>query len=1190
MNKQRFTNRNGRQRRRLTTLASMLGLAFGTILSALPMHAKAAPFDISQVPIDLGGVLQPNLLYIHDDSGSMKWAYLPDSISGNGGIKAARSSAYNKMYYNPDVSYSPPIDDEGNSRGNANFNSAWVNGYALNREADKRNLQTQFLPHWTAYNSQAPAAGAAGWAYYYQYKSTCPVFPVSTSDACYDKVTLELASNEVKQNFANWYSYYRTREFAARAGVSIAFSILSDKARVGYGRINQADLRSIDGKSVRTLERGIRKFQGADRKAFFDWILDYSKINSNGGTPLRRAVDDAGQYYENAAAIGPWSSTPGVAGGGEHLACRRSFTILMTDGGWNLDQASTAGARGNTDGMPGDEITGPNPNPPPPNLSYTYSPSAPYSDARSNILADVAMYYWKRDLRPDLANKVPTTDADPAFWQHMSLFTIGLGATGTPEYSSIGAVKALAAVGTPINWGDPSGDDLTPGKVDDLLHAALNGHGDFFSATTPTAFVDALSKILASIGEGTKFASSVGASSMRASSETMLYQSTYDSELWTGEVTGYKFVPGTGSTADSVVSEWTASSKLSSLAASARNIFTSKGTGGGWAPTTFTWDGLSPEQKGLLSIPPEWQPPSGTPPLTSQDLLAWLRGDGSKEGEGAGKFRKRDGKKLGDIVHAGPVYVGRADHGFSELPGMSDTERAAYTARKSEDTYKNRLKMVYAGANDGMLHAFDASNGEEKFAYVPSTAFEKLIPSAPHGKLATLAAQDYAHKYFVDGPISVSDAFVSGKWRTVLIGSTGAGGRTYFALNVENPGSFGTGNVMWEFTHDELGTAIGQASIVKLESGDWVAIFGNGYNSTSNTARLFVVNLATGTLLKMIDTKVGNAAQPNGLATPAAVDTNANGVVDAVYAGDMQGNMWRFSFKGSEDQWRVSFSNGTAAKPLFKAQDASGKAQPIMTSPTIRRNPYRKGTIVYFGTGQFFEVGDQANLTKQSFYGVFDECGLSFAAPASCGTDTAPGVVSGDAKVVRADLVQQRIEKQKIGETFESGAGPTLVTVTQDIRVITNNPMTPDRNGFYLDLLPPSSAAEGERLISSPNAYFSDRIVFSSFIPNADPCIGEADGWLFELDPFTGGRTNFSVFDLNNDGFFNSSEFTTLGGGGGGDSRVAVNARRLPGGVLPTILSGDNKAVAAMSGKSGPKPVASKPDPDFGRQAWQDIR
>ncbi len=1178
MNKQRFTNRNGRQRRRMTTLASMLGLAFGTALSALPMHAQAAPFDISQVPIDLGGALEPNLLYIHDDSGSMKWAYLPDSISGVSARNAAKSPSYNKMYFNPTVSYSPPLDHEGNSLGDASFTAAWVNGYASNRNSDKRDLSSvgkQFLPHWSAYNSAISGSGSGSQAYYYRYKpsgSSCPADSPNTNDACYEEVkvpdvTLSAEDQATqKQNFANWYSYYRVREFAARAGVSRAFATLGENARVGYGRIYKGNAETIDGKSVSTLIKGIRKFQGADRKNFFDWILDYSKINHNGDTPLRRALDDAGKYYENDNANGPWSTTPGIAGG-KHLACRKSFTIMMTDGGWNSNSATTAAARANTDGTSGPTITGPG------GGSYTYSPVAPYLDSAASAdpdlggtLADVAMYYWKRDLRPDLDNKVPTTADDPAFWQHMGVFTIGLGAVG--KYNSIAEVKQRAADGLAVEWGSPAGTNLTPGKTDDLLHAALNGHGGFFSATDPDEFVTSLSAVLASIGDATKSSASVAASSTRAVLGTMLYQVKYRSDSWTGDLTGYKYNPDT----EGVDWAWDASAVLPS--ANSRNIYTSKTEGGTWSPTTFTWSDLSPAQQALLSIPATWQAAAPAAQLTPQDLLAYLRGDGSNEGEGLGKFRKRGTNKIGDIVHSAPIYVGTVDQGFGAAAGMNSTEQSAYVTRKNDATYKGRSKMLYAGANDGMLHAFDALTGVEKFAYVPSTAFEKVIPTAPHGKLATLAAQDYAHKYFVDGPLSASDAYIGSAWKTVLVGSTGAGGRTYFALDVERPDSFGPSNVLWEFTHDELGTAIGQASIVKVENGNWVAIFGNGYNSQSNTARLFVVDLATGSLLRMIDTQVGTTVQPNGLAAPAAVDTNSNGVVDAVYAGDMQGNMWRFDFKGSVSDWRVSFATGTTPKPLFRAVDAFGNAQPIMTSPSVRRNPYRSGTIVYFGTGQFFEVGDQVITARQSIYGVYDECGLSFTAPASCYS------VSGAAKVARANLVQQRIVREQLGADFDGQA--------QDIRVVTQNSMGASNKGFYLDLLPPSGTVEGERVINSPNGYFSDRIVFTSFIPNADPCDGEGSGWLYELNPFTGGRTEFSVFDLNNDGFFNSSEFTSEFGGSG-DAKVAVSGRRLPGGVTPTVLNGDTKAILAHPGPNGTNIVTNRPEPDFGRQAWQDI-
>ncbi len=1176
MNRQHYTGRKAPRRCRMTVLASMLDIVFGVAVLSLPASAWGAPFDISQVPIELGGGLPSNLMYIHDDSGSMGSANILNTSNSSGNLMSSYSHLRNKLYFNPDVTYLPPATGDGGNLGNADFNNAWNDGYLTNRENQpKVNLSTGYVASWSS-RTDWTVANPGGHAYYNRYVpgGACVVPPTSgnlVNDACFQRVDIVTDGDATqKQNFANWYSYYRIRNFTAKAAMSLAFAELGDNSRVGYGKISKGGTSSVDGKTLSTIERGIRKFEGNDRAAFFKWLF---ALGEPGMTPLRRAVDDAGQYYENDSEIGPWSSTPGVKGG-TTLACRRSYTILMTDGGWNDAEAKTEAAKKNVDGNPGPLITGPGMEP------YSYTPAAPYSDSNSNTLADVAMHYWYRDLRPDLPNVVPPSADSPAFWQNMGLFTIGFGVQGSKKDGgaapTVEGVKATAAAGGEVSWPPPTAEAA---KIDDLFHAAVNGHGKYLSASDPMEMVAAVKAIFASIETATQSAASVGSSSSRAANGTRLYSVEYqgDKSQWTGELKGFDYIPADPMASPPVLEHldlaWSASGKIP--AHGARKIYTSKWNGGTFVPIPFTWDNLSPSQQGLFSIPMSWQAVPPAAQLTAQNLLDWLRGDNTHEGGAEfGKFRSRGGKVLGDIVHSGPVYVGTENLGYGTAPGLDATERSAYKNRRATDDYKNRLKMVYAGANDGMLHAFDEATGVEKFAYIPSVLFEKTSDVAPHGKLATLAGQDYQHQYFVDGPSSAADAFIDtskGKqWKTVLVGSTGAGGRAYFALDVENPASFSEKNVLWEFTHPELGVAIGQAAIVRLESGDWVAIFGNGYNSESNTARLFVVDLATGSLLKMIDTQVGSAEKPNGLASPSAVDSNRNGATDAVYAGDMHGNMWRFDFKGAVGEWKVSFKAGAKPAPLFSNKD-EGKTRPIMTRPAVRLNPYRDGTIVYFGTGQFFEVGDQGDQEKESFYGIFDDCGETFHQPVSCQND-----VAGGAKVTRNNLLKQEIQAEKLSADFDGE--------THDVRVITKNTLSADQKGFYLDLQASPSVLTGERVISSPNAYYSDRIVFTSFVPDPNACAGQVSGWLYELDPFTGGRTSFSVFDLNNDQSFNSGEFVSLGANQGS---VAVNARKLPGGVAPTILHGEGAAKAVLPGGLS---TSESPDPDMGRQGWTTVR
>lgn len=1117
--------------------------------------ALAASFDVSQVPLYLGGTIEPNLMYIHDDSGSMYWSFMPDGTYGAYNQRRARWSGYNNVYYDPAVLYPPPLNESGTSLGNASFTGAWFDGYQLNSSGAHISavvdLSTKFRATWYYTGDVDEYSGTEGAAHYYVFNAANAGCDGTTADDdCFTRVNvsstsgpgtvdlnadgkLDAADKDERQNFANWYSYYRTRNYTAKAGVSRAFGILGSAIRVGYGRINKGTSSTVDGKSVTTIERGVRTFSGTDRKAFFDWLFG---LQPTAATPLRRALDAAGQYFENSSETSAWSTTPGTVGG-KNLSCRHSYTIMMTDGYWNEGQAATAGARANVDGTAGPTVTSPD------GTSYTYKAVSPFTDTYSNTLADTAMYYWKRDLRTDIANRVPTSVIDPAFWQHMVTFGIGLGVEGT-----ISSKEAFEAIGTDktITWPDGASS-----QVDDLLHAAVNGRGDFFSAKKPEEFSKALGDTLAKIADRTSSSAAVATNSNRLSSGSLIYQVTFESAGWSSEISAFKLNTINGDAASTP--SWSASSLIPS--ASSRTILTWRPDTSPPAGTTFTWSNLSAAQKTAL---------------TSEDVLNWLRGDQSKEKSVGGTLRNRS-RRLGDIINSDPYFVGTEDYGYGSAGLLASEVRDEYVTRKYSAAFRDRKKMLYVGANDGMLHGFNAETGVEEFAYVPN--------AAGYANLYSLSQPSYTHRYTVDGPPRAADAYITGvgesspSWRTVLVGSTGAGGKGYFALDVEHPGSMTSSKVLWEFPKtgvaaadaDELGLAIGQASIVLGENGQWLAIFGNGYNSKSQTAQLFIVDLATGAVVKRIDTGVGSTTDPNGLATPLAIDTDQNGAVDLVYAGDMYGNLWKFNLSSTNtSSWSIPFSASGKPKPLFAATYGSAR-QPITGKPQASRNR-TGGVIVYFGTGQFFEVGDQADMSEQSFYGIIDKCGRETSG--DCGKAT------GGANVLRTALLQQTIDVEKSG---------TFGELTWDARLLSQKAMTDSHKGFYIDLISPSKGKQGERVVSMP-LIWDDRVIFVTQIPDSDPCAYGGESWIMEIDPRTGGRTTFAVFDMNSDGRFD-----------GGDSmdKTIVSGRKVPGGLAktPATVSGGGTTYkytmgsAAVLGKT-----SNKLSIGLGRQSWRQMR
>ncbi|MBB5210912.1 pilus assembly protein [Microbulbifer hydrolyticus] len=848
------------------------------------------------------------------------------------------------------------------------------------------------------------------------------------------------------QNFANWYTYYRSRTLAARAGIGRAFAEQGEDIRVGFGAINKGDA-DVDGINARTIVSGVRDFSGTSRESFFSEL--YTRGVSTSGTPLRRALDDAGQYFSRTDNKGPWGADPGVEDTTAHLACRASYTILMTDGYWSDGQASTADARANVDNATGTQITGPD------GQSYTYSAVSPFTDAHSNTLADVAMYYWKNDLRTDLVNQVPVKDdnINPAFWQHMVTFGVGLGVTGSIDKEA--AFDAINDSGITIAWPDPSNSNSA--KVDDLLHAAVNSRGGFFSAADPQKFSSELSNVLENIlGRSDGAASSVATNSTRLGTDTVVYQALFNSTDWSGELKAVNL------NSDGTVGTEKWSTDTASFASAAtRDIYTHNGSSGvpfAWGATAA--DGISDAQKADLT--------GADTAVEGANRLLWVRG-----AEVAG-LRDRQ-SLLGDIVNSSPVFAGRKKQNFHLL---SD----ALGGHKYTDYYntskKNRREVLYVNANDGMLHAFDAATGEELFAYVPAGVYEKL---------RKLSATDYgessnSHTYIVDGPLFVGDAYINGSWKNVLVGTLGAGGKGIFALDVTNPDSFDENDVLFDFTDEDLysgdlaklGNITNEPIIGPTNSG-WRLFFGNGYNSTGGNAHLFAVSLDN----PIGGTKVISAgsASENGLSGPALLPSGTGEVVSA-YAGDLLGNLWAFDISaGSSDNWDVAYSTADVPEPLFTAVDPNNKVQPITSIPTLGLNSEMNNAVmVYFGTGSYLSSTDNsAGDTINSFYAIAD---------------------TGTNLTGRGQLFAKTISSETDGRRVVDGNAATAWWT--------------DKKGWYLDFTFNSSVT-GERIISKPLLIY-DRLLFPTLITSSDPCAFGGSGWLMELVAVGNKYQGHSIF------------------------------------------------------------------------------
>lgn len=778
----------------------------------------------------------------------------------------------------------------------------------------------------------------------------------------------------------------------------------------------------------------------------------------------------------------------------------------------------------------------------------------------SYYVAGLAYYANTQDIRPDLEEK-----------QTVRTFMID-----TQEYNAnppLGPENMLWLTGKYGGFIDANGDndpnDGTPGANTEEWDADHDGEPDnYVLASRPDKMVEGLKKAFGDIEPQDLTISALSSNSTSLTSTTRLYQANFNTENWDGDLFSFSIDTDGDVNPDPV---WTASEQMPRWGR--RNIFTYNPDLPGNKGIKFRWGRINLTQKAQLEPRAELASSSGI--SDRQKILQYIRGNRDWEQVAGGKFRDRthfdenNSAHLGDIVNSNPAFVSNEYFGYDELAGSEGTSYATFQVGLS------RTPMLYIGANDGMLHGFQASNGQEKFAY---------IPNAVMGELKDLADPLYTHQYFVDGSPRVADAyFGSDTWKTVLVSSLGAGGKALFALDVTDPddyveSGFDGSKVLWEISDSdsdfsEMGHVLGQPSIVRLRNGQWAAVIGNGYESTSNKAMLFLVDITTGELIKKFNTKIGSAGSPNGLSTPIAVDSDGDRIADVIYAGDLQGHLWKFDISDANDSnWKIAFGNSATPEPLFRAcnEDPCDNPQAITAKPQVGDHP-SGGLMVYFGTGKFFETGDNiigGSTQIQSYYAIRDN---------HTNTDTTSEVEGRD------ELQAQTIEAE-----VSAVAGTFRVTSNEIVDY-------ESQYGWYLDLLSPGAASgQGERIISG-SFLLNGRIIFVTFIPNPDPCAEPGStgvSWLMEMNAISGGPLGTSPFDTNNEGGFNDDDKLAHDSDGDGeDEKHVTSGAKLDDGTgqLPVILETaedklDKKYFSKKSG--GFEVVDESASRKRGRQTW----
>ncbi|HUW26608.1 MAG TPA: PilC/PilY family type IV pilus protein [Gallionella sp.] len=1340
----------------------------------LPMPALAASVALATAPLATSttSTVKPNVLFVLDDSGSMSWTYMPDAADDFRGKVGYHSSQCNAVYYNPGITYRPPVDAAGANYADASFTAAKDGGFDSSSTA--RNLDSAFIAnrfepevantYYKSNGSYLLSSLGPYAAHYYTYSgsqttrnfsdtsstfytecnndfgaiagnssnvftkislsstaaATTATIVVSgsnstsvsslkingtqeimngtttansTSSTVADRIKAQInfctsakvgncttvgghgytatlsdstvtitgladtassliitkdsgtmtllptifpkADDTKLKNFANWYSYYRTRMLMMKTAAGHAFSNLNNGYRVGLSRINSSS----------TMSPTLGAFENTQRT---NWYSALYGATAYGGTPLRKALANAGKYY-----AGKLSGTDPV-----QYSCQQNFTILSTDGYWSTGSSdkgfdldgndvgnqdgtadkpmwdgyqatttvtitytrdnystTTSGCSGSKKmlktqpeigsckvsvvGTPtGSEICNPS-SWSKDGSSYTSGscassiswpggsdPSAKVEKSRvttpgsvggtSDTLADVAMYYYKTDLRttvlgncggaavsPELEgplckNNVFISSTDNNTQQHMTTFTLGLGASGKMIYSTsylsdssgdyvavkLGSTASSSVCtwqssGTVCTWPNPASGD--PQKIDDLWHAAVNGRGAFFSASDPTSLSAGLSGALAGINARKGSAAAAATSTLNpVAGNNYAYVASYTTVKWQGNLEARGINTDTGAVnenatwcAENVVggacnapstvladdsgdtttyycvtpnSVTCADGKMDGTdcrvpmatactgtmpttvadVSDTRTIKTANSTG--TALVNFTYANLTATQKayfasaniGTLS---QWSSLDATQQTAAAgtNLVNYIRGQYGFEDRSANAvsdhlYRKREAV-LGDALESQPAFMSKPVFSYP-YPGYS----AYVTAQAS------RAGTVYMGANDGMMHAFAADTGIERWAYVPSM----VIPS-----LWKLADTNYAtlHRNYVNGSPTTSDIYCPGNcggvvdvtygnsasWRTILVAGLNGGGRGYYALDITVPG---TPTLLWEVTPTtgigivkdaDMGYSFGQPIITRKADGTWVVLVSSGYNNTlpgNGKGYLYVLNASTGAIISKIATNVGDTTTPSGLAKIAAWnDEPAGNQVGYVYGGDLLGNIWRFDINSTVAATVADGEIGTGDVLQFATlfSDTAGtSAQPITTTPVLGKIAGKR--VVFIGTGKYLETGDLTTTQVQTQYAIKDDNATS-------------------------TLVNPRnsLVKQTLSDNTDGSA--TRLTTGNAVSFYAGR-------GWYIDF--PDS---GER-VNIDSKLVEGTLLVPTIVPSNTACSPGGYGWLNFLDYKTGGAIN----------------------------------------------------------------------------------
>jgi len=752
-------------------------------------------------------------------------------------------------------------------------------------------------------------------------------------------------------------------------------------------------------------------------------------LTASANTPLAETYYEITRYMRGMTPF--YNKTPSTYTSPIQYRCQKNFGVVITDG------------------LPTYDRTFPTTTNVEPYLSQGTLPNWDgvnndgnnlNGDAEGDTLYldDLAKFAWDIDMRSATTNG---TDATGKSWNSLdfptqNMYTYTIGYTSTSQM---------------------------------MLDAASYGHGKFYLASDSATLTSALSSALSDLTSKAGSGGTGTVSSTTLSSSSFYYQTLYDPVDWRGVIEAFPIsTSGTVSTTASWNTNTTMAVGTTAPTFESYNTVTA-------APITMTYANYAPAQQTILG--------TGLPTgVTGANLVSW------SQGTNITGLRTRT-VLLGDVINSPLVQAAKTDQTATSL--VNDTTYTTYLATKA----LGMITRLVVNANDGFTNVLTASTGVRAYAYMPSTALASLNKVSDTGYI-----NGNSHAFLNDGPISVYDAQINSGWKTLALSGTGAGGKAYEAIQLYDGTLGNVVKALWELRPDsftsgttapyaDLGYAYATPQVAKLPDGTWAAFIANGYGSTKGVASLFVVNLATGALIKEITAESTNGS--NGLST-VALSVNASNVVQAAYGGDLLGHMWKFDLSStSTASWGVAFSGS----PLFTAP--GGANQPITAAPLLVANA-TSGKMVYFGTGKLVETADKTTTAAQGFYAIWDS-----------GTNTT------------GNFTVSNLQAQAI-------TGITTSGTTQYLTTTSNSTDYTSLKGWYLPLVYGSSLT-GHRVIYQA-AYKSSRIIFTTaFVDTTDACASQGSGYTVELNALNGSVLTYPVIDTNGDGAVTSKDSIVSG-------------------------------------------------------------